>query len=269
MLKPNFTAMATGAEELFVQHLSGYLWLTWELHLRVMVPELFKFTVGEMYRLFSSAFSYVYLPEVITQRAAVAAQEMCLLVAHSPLSWQKHCQFHAVVAGLWCTTMKASDDGDVCAPILCLVPAPALVMGTSLSFLSASARGHELESWSFGLSLLWQTCTGGTCASVIVIKGKCRVSVVFKVREVLSQEDKQKNYQEGKITTLNYNPISSHQIPMTCCPLKDIYTSHHFSSLIKFRYKKLSIMKCDFSCQLHAYKKDPAFRVNFNDMDSL
>lgn len=85
-VKPNFTAMASGAEGLFIQHHTGYLWLTWELHLRVMVHELFKFTVGEMYRLFSSAFSYACLPEVIIQIAAVAAQEMCLFVTHSPLS---------------------------------------------------------------------------------------------------------------------------------------------------------------------------------------
>lgn len=78
--------MATGAEGLFVQHLTGYLWLTWELHLRVMVHELLKFTVGEMYRLFSSASSCACLPEVITQVAAVAAQEMSLLVSHSPLT---------------------------------------------------------------------------------------------------------------------------------------------------------------------------------------
>lgn len=78
--------MASEAEGLFVQHLSGHLWLTWELHLRVVVHEFFKFTVEEMYRLFSSAFSRACLPQVIIQTAAVAAQEMCLLVAHSPLS---------------------------------------------------------------------------------------------------------------------------------------------------------------------------------------
>lgn len=70
-----------------------------ELHLRVMVHELFKFTVEEMYRLFCSASSCERLPEVISQIAAVAAEEMCLLVAHSPLSGQKHCHFHAVVTG--------------------------------------------------------------------------------------------------------------------------------------------------------------------------
>lgn len=85
-VKPNFTAMASGAEGLFIQHLTGYLWLTWELHLRVMVHELFKFTVGEMYRLFSSAFSCACLPEIIIEVAAVAAQEMWFFVARSPLS---------------------------------------------------------------------------------------------------------------------------------------------------------------------------------------
>lgn len=53
-VKPNFTSMATGAEGLFVQDLIGYLRLTWELHPSVMVHELFKFTVREMYRLFSA-----------------------------------------------------------------------------------------------------------------------------------------------------------------------------------------------------------------------
>lgn len=68
-VKPNFTSKATGAEELHVQHITGYLWLTWELHLRVMVHELFKFTVREMYRLFSSAFS--------SQRSSPRQQHLC------------------------------------------------------------------------------------------------------------------------------------------------------------------------------------------------
>lgn len=159
------------------------------------------------------------------------------------------------------------DDDDASVPKLCLVPVLALVIGNLVNFPACICQGswiRVLDLWSF-----IAVSSGGSCANVIVIKGKCRSSVLFKVREVLSQEDKQKNYQEGKITTLNYNPILSHQITMTCCPLKDIYTSHHFSSLIKCRYKKLSIMKCDFSCELHAYKKNPAFRVNFNDIDSL
>lgn len=153
----------------------------------------------------------------------------------------------------------------MCAPKLCLVPAPALVIDNLISFPACACQ----ESW-IRVPDLWSFTavpSGGTWASFIVSKGKCRGSVVSQV--VFSQKDKQKNYQKRKKTTLNYNPISLDQIPVTCCPLKGIYTPHHFSSLIKCRYKRLSIMKCDFSCKPHAYTKDPAFRINFNDMDSL
>lgn len=77
----------------------------------------------------------------------------------------------------------------------------------------------------------------GMCGRRIMVKGKCGCFNVFKGTEVLSQKDKQRNYRKRKITTPNINPVLSHQIPLTCCPLKDIYTSHHFSSLIKYRYK--------------------------------
>lgn len=55
--------MATGAEGLFVQHLTGYLWLIWKLHLRAMVHELFKFILGEMNRLFPSGLSCASSPK--------------------------------------------------------------------------------------------------------------------------------------------------------------------------------------------------------------
>lgn len=78
--------MATGAEGLFVQPLTGYLWLTWEPQLRAMVHELFKFILGDMNRLFPSGLSCASLPDVITQMiAATAAQVMYLCVVHSPL----------------------------------------------------------------------------------------------------------------------------------------------------------------------------------------
>lgn len=101
-----------------------------------------------------------------------------------------------------------------------------------------------------------------------MVKGKCGCFNVFKGTEVLSQKDKQRNYRKRKITTPNINPVLSHQIPLTCCPLKDIYTSHHFSSLIKYRYKQLSIIKCDFSHKLRAYEIQYS-QLIFNDMDSL